>query len=100
MSILVKDMKMPENCGVCDFLNEYGQCQRLKKIVHKTVCINNGRLIDCPLHELQPHGRLIDADALLQHEVAIPSDGGYLRVIYSSYVRNAPTIIEAEEENG
>lgn len=45
-----------------------------------------------------PHGRLIDADALLQHEVLLPMDGGHLPIVYASYARNAPTIIPASEE--
>ena len=45
------------------------------------------------------HGRLIDADALMEHLVFIPFDGGNLPAIYASYVRNAPTIIPADKED-
>lgn len=45
------------------------------------------------------HGRLIDADALMKHEVFIPLGGGHLPVVYAAYVRNAPSIIEADKED-
>ena len=50
-----------------------------------------GRAEFCPLIELPPHGRLIDADALMKLEV-IPSDNWVFRA-----VEKAPTIIPAEE---
>lgn len=91
MAILIKGMEMPKN-GYVDIRICYDGT------IHRHIGFGDYNVMKGKeAVELPPHGRLIDADALLQHEVAIPSDGGYLRVIYSSYVRNAPTIIEAED---
>ncbi len=45
-----------------------------------------------------PHGRLIDADALMEHCVDLPREVGYMPIVYKSYITNAPTVIEAEED--
>lgn len=55
MSILIKGMKMPQNCLLCPFGNEFGEC-----------CVNtaledaNELTHSCPLVELPDHGDLID----------------------------------------
>ena len=56
--ILIKDMEMPKYCDEC-------------KLAYDGKCLaNRGRDVTldniCPLKELQPHGRLIDADALME----------------------------------
>ena len=60
----------------------------------------SGKPSNCPIIELPPHGRLIDADALMQkYERLIkqgdisPRSGAYVKV----FLADAPTIIEAEE---
>ena len=47
MSLLIRGMEMPKNCFICPFKN-------------LEICDE-----DCPLIEVPPHGRLIDADAML-----------------------------------
>ena len=47
MSILIKGMEMPKNCSECPLV----------------VCLSVES--DCPLVPVPPHGRLIDADALM-----------------------------------
>ena len=94
MSIIIKGMKMPENCVDCDIVHEeenaYGE-----GYIHD----NKGRLPECPLVEIPPHGRLIDADAL----EAEPCEVMEVRCWYYAcgyshdQIKNAPTIIEAEE---
>jgi len=49
---------------------------------------------NCPLIDLPPHGRLIDADALVKKQ-PIPELGAPRWLI-----EQAPTIIEAEEVEG
>lgn len=49
---------------------------------------------DCPLFPVPPHGRLIDADALMD-EAYQPGAYGYVDAIQ---IENAPTIIPASEE--
>lgn len=105
MSILIKGMEMPKNCWYCSFEHEC-YCMATKRLleladVHKTAERPNG----CPLIELPPHGRLIDADEFLEW---YSSEGfdideeewekmhvtiGTLR----ANIADAPTVIEAEE---
>lgn len=59
--ILIKNMKMPENCVGCPLAKNYGMCAITKKTFNWG---NPNRLSDCPLIEILPHGRLIDADAI------------------------------------
>ena len=66
MSILIKGMEMPENCADCNFSTWNG--------FESVYCDVNAEFIPrkeweekrqnwCPLVEIKPHGRLIDADA-------------------------------------
>ena len=98
MSVLIKGMEMPPDCRVCPFEMYYmntgktrcGAAMRTLAENFKTIPFV-GRADFCPLIELPPHGRLIDADALMKLEV-IPSDNWVFRA-----VEKAPTIIPAEE---
>ena len=94
MSVLIKGMELPTNCWACPCANkQYGYCE----IVHEPIW--GSRLMACPLVPVPPHGRLIDADALIDREDIIHKGmvfGG--QVVYSQgEIDNAPTIIEAEE---
>ena len=99
MSVIVKGMKMPENCAVCDMM--YG-CEfsiAMKK-----------RPFDCPLIEVPEHGRLIDADYLikkLEGNMTLVSFvfGGKLDEIYGAICNDmikelteAPTVIHADKD--
>ena len=92
MSILIKGMKMPKSCGSC-FVGD------------RTICSNN-----CPLVEIPPHGRLIDADAFEKSECH-SCDGACdiiecdcinccsdCRCSFMRDIHEAPTVIEAEED--
>ena len=98
MSILIKGMKMPKNCDVC-FMHD--SCEYSMPV--------GKRLSECPLIELPPHGRLIDADELIakQQEDADLFINPYTLMEKSrrdealnavANIVNAPTILEAEEE--
>lgn len=107
MSILIKGMKMPSACCDCDLLPEeiewdgQWECPITEKIVHKYVEERKGKPPDCPLVEVpEPHGRLIDADALSSQ---FHKDTGRLHLItthgfVSECIEDAPTVIEAEEQ--
>ena len=107
MSILIKGMEMPPNCMDCPFkgFDRAGGRGNICTIndsitlhaVLDGVDIKFVRMGDCPLVPVPSHGRLGDLDALMQHVVLLPRDGGHLPIVYASYVRNAPTIIPAEE---
>lgn len=89
MSILIKGMEMPKDCGKC-FVGD------------RTICSSA-----CPLVPVPPHGRLIDADALdgimveqsaeeYNHHHA-PRTWERALSCFRDYILAAPTIIEAEE---
>ena len=101
MSILIKGMKMPENCLMCQFHGFGGY--KNESIVCSLTGRSEGQLLNvpnCPLVEIPPHGRLVDADALkatfcaeCNHTITCEDcDIDY------HIGRLAPTIIEAEEE--
>lgn len=65
MSVLIKGLKMPQNCDACPMLYEYRFCaltdDHASSIEWKT---EEKRMPNCPLIELPDHGDLIDRDAL------------------------------------
>ena len=112
MGVYIPNMEMPTNCDDCDFAyqdqdseyNVYWTCAA----VHKSACVH-GRRDDCPLVLVPPHGRLIDADALIcdikKQTAFLRSIGGEFAEIaetlekgFLQEIDNAPTIIPAEEE--
>lgn len=117
MSVLIRGMKMPASCYDCDLCSEsmdsernvYWTCPVLNMDVEKYE-----RMEDCPLVEVpEPHGRLIDADAL--HKL-FEDQWHYLQVLdwnenptaeavqsginwcINTMHDDAPTIIPASEE--
>lgn len=99
MSVLIRGMEKPDDCGKCPFLNlngEFCQFARVDAVPE-----------DCPLVEVQPHGRLVDADELKEEitEEAINLRMNGLKGTPRSTENHrwaidrldeAPTIIEAE----
>ena len=84
MSVLIKGMEMPKSCWDC-FACHDGWCIINQKIEgHRTVTHS------CPLVEIPPHGRLIDADDMASITIDCDARGNWKRI-------NAPTIIESEE---
>lgn len=112
--ILIRDMEMPKHCGECGIK----WCERWKKLIVAGMSIAKSRPTDCPLIELPPHGRLIDADKITEHKyTTIPShrkeyaDGkpksddeiiafkfGWNYAI-DAIAENAPTIIPASDKD-
>ena len=105
MSLLVKGIGMPDCCNTCPC------CQRvLAYRFSGSYCGATGREIvnqgeineNCPLIEVPPHGRLIDADALLNllNHCMFPSDMVTTTALSMAvnWIKEAPTIIEAERD--
>ena len=101
--ILIKGMEMPKSCYVCayhhwsNFWQIYVCCAIWVegdsiiirgKDVQSTAILRSGRSEKCPLVELPPHGRLIDADDLDNH------------ILGHVDTRYCPTIIPANEVEG
>lgn len=111
--VLIKGMKMPARCELCQFSGISGKsCELIScTFTGKHRYFNDGQYMDgCPLVELPPHGRLVDADALVGQFT--PDELYYrteeakkeydehkltLREIRENIVCQ-PTIIESEEE--
>lgn len=72
MSVLIKGMKMPKNCDVCPLIAEaddYHVCYINEQFIpwewvdEHSAEQRHPKPSWCPLVEIPPHGRLIDADA-------------------------------------
>ena len=77
MGVYIKDMEMPQNCEECDLKvwDEYDDIDYVCPF-SGVIVLNIGRQGSCPLVEVPPHGRLIDADALakdLEYDVELDS---------------------------
>lgn len=100
MSVLIKGMKMPEKCGSCDLFHVESPMHCTVVKGHKTVGAPYGmpRPDWCPLVEIpEPHGDLIDRDALLDMVRDVNTDY-YCEVlgVTEEDIEDAPTVIEAE----
>lgn len=109
MTVLVKGMEMPKNCSVCPMLEgdaDDGLCHAAHRWldddeywfwqVYPEGDIDDSKPLNCPLIEVPtPHGRLIDADALLVDANKLRYGEGWLITVEN--IENAPTVIEAEE---
>ena len=99
MSVLIKGTEMPKDCASCEFCDNYGYCYALHgDSLWDALPSDAERFPDgwinagCPLIEIPtPHGRLIDADALLEAN-AYRTGKGILAI------NAALTVIEAEGE--
>ena len=93
MSVIVKGMKIPKNCLECKLkLWEYDEYYCPFSGI-SALCI--GRQTDCPLVEIPPHGRLIDADAIPWENQTMTYDDEWAIKAYD--LEQMPTVIEAEE---
>ena len=95
MSVLIKDMKMPEDCFSCP-LKEEGYCN----ITNAYAVLINERNSDCPLVELpEYHGRLIDTDAVTnkygEWYTEEGSEEGFIGTI-KDIINLIPTVIKSE----
>ena len=107
--VMIRGMEMPKNCAECRFcVNGFTDeapmyecaCESYENV--SVLVDDNGQPFDfrpewCPLIELPPHGRLIDAET----KITIGIKGGLKvttvdRLIDEYAVKNVPTIIEAE----
>lgn len=103
MSVVVKGMRIPENCWKCmeTKLNIAvsvfgGMCPYCEKI-RTDHDMQTGRHHECPLGALPDHhGDLIDRDELLKKTWDADTRCGYVQVVDRFDIDNEPTIVEAE----
>ena len=105
MSVLIKGMRMPENCikcpmqfgGMCCVMPAEVDEGRVAPTVEEAW--KQGKPDWCPLVEIpEPHGRLIDGDAL---QCKVDDIGlGYYEVlgVTEDTIEMAPTVIERSED--
>jgi len=97
MSVLIKGMEMPKHCRNCKF-SYFTHGISMKCLFISEACKIKGRLSNCPLVAVPtPHGRLIDADALMECRL----EPNHYEELKDGYIPDydldsAPTIIEAE----
>lgn len=105
MSVLIKNMQMPKSCKTCDLIQDYdgdmycplGDCPVFGDIKY----VPNHVASDiCPLIELpEHHGRLIDADAVInkygEWYTEEGSEEGFIGTI-KDIINLVPTVIKSE----
>ena len=100
--IMIKGAKMPDGCVDCPCLNDENLmfCQITNHSL-RDVDVFNERPKDCPIIELPPHGRLIDADALQKEGWVLQKQvmrmGGYAIHEMPLSCPSLPIIIEEED---
>lgn len=111
MSVIIRGMKMPKNCLMCQFHGLGGYKNEL--IVCSLTGRSEGQLSnvpDCPLVEVPtPHGRIIDGDRTIDKAEMLMKEPSretvdFMAIGYNHAVadciaicKGVPTIIEAEE---
>ena len=102
MSVVIRGMKMPNNCDECDLNYDCFRCiLPIENSLLYGKDTTNGRLPNCPLVELPAeHGRLIDSSAIgLTDFEIVMCDGNYKEALTMllKKIERAPTVVEAEE---
>lgn len=95
MGVYIPNKRLPHDCEDCEFciINRHDRGDdSLCSLVFRETHSWDKRAEFCPLVEVKPHGRLIDADALT--EVFSECHDDWVK----HQVEIAPTIIEAEGE--
>ena len=90
MGVYLPNVDMPKDCMSCQFGVD-GQCVAMNPARTRNWSAKETTNY-CPLVELPPHGRLIDADALRN----LCDEPHWC--VWLSEIDDAPTILEAEEE--
>ena len=94
MGIYISGMKMPTHCMDCQFMVSRDNDDCILQSAESNESFENWEQMKagCPLIELPPHGRLIDADDTENITVIMNENGsGFNRIV-------APTIIPADRE--
>lgn len=107
MSVLIKGMEMPKSCDECElctcYVREDGTEENYRCVItFYPIHEFNERHEYCPLVEIPPHGRLIDADAAAKQGWTISRtySASPTEMVYEVKTMTdeaLPTIIEAEE---
>jgi len=104
MGVYISNMEMPTNCDNCWALDDYGdypRCRITEEQRGYNFPIREKRMDKCPLVEIPPHGRLIDADAAAKQGWTISRtySASPTEMVYEAKTMTdevLPTIIEAD----
>lgn len=103
MSVLIKGMEMPKRCLYCPFMISRDNDDCILQSDEANAKFNSwdDMKASCPLVEIPtPHGRLIDADKLLEKAYwdynEATHDYNNFKVVSEYDIADAPTVIEAE----
>ena len=102
MGVYIKGMKMPKQCYDCYLVasDPDDEDKLYCKHLDEDIIDWCSRLENCPLVEVkEPHGRLVDLDALEKERDSIDCYGNSLVALEwdDDCIMSAPTIIESEE---
>ena len=94
--VYIPGMEMPKSCFECKLLDytDTFKCRFRFESLAREHGINISRPSWCPLIPVPDHGRLVDADALIEHLGNVEYKGAIKRVLIQ-----ATTIIPAEKED-
>ena len=104
MSVIIKGMEMPKSCCDCKFVQKGSQefCGLLLPDIKYSENWERKPTF-CPLVDIPPHGRLIDADEAEKYAYDILEISELYRTPYEAaremlkIYLDAPTILEAEK---
>ena len=94
MSILIKGMEMPKNCKHCKFRKTELQEEPDWCLISEESLFELAEN-DCPLVEVPPHGRLIDADKIGYHSGTWEKGCDW---VMQSEIALMPTVIPADKD--
>ena len=96
--IYIPSMVMPQYCGDCPMCDlNWELCRSTRKEI-ENVYADDGVAVFCPLVPVPDHGRLIDADALIEQKEWAFDGVGQTEMVNVAEIVNAPTILPADKE--
>lgn len=103
MGVYIPKMILPQDCEECPFFmdEDFTWCGRCNYNICDGLVERKGKPSWCDLVELPPHGRLIDADALIRQMNQKVEETNNVRYAWVNEmdISLADTIIEAEEKD-
>lgn len=102
MGIYLKNINKPNNCISCPLhhmIGRYHYCQAFKPYLYMKEFKKSDIKDDCPIIEIPPHGRIIDAGTLMREMHNTILEDGEDRRIFYSVIERQPTIIETDESD-
>lgn len=104
MGVYIKGMKMPKTCYECWALDDdydYPMCRITQEQRGYTFNTRGQKMAKCPLIDvLEPHGRLIDADALADDlETDGKEFGDEMKLNCASWLRSNATLTVIERSD-